>query len=184
MDVQVATLGKAAFAAPIYISVAWTLMISYQLFTQTAVTTLVTQINTFIPSIGFWLSSRIDMVVFIYAFAWVFVLSSAIPSIILGKERGVLVQFFMCLTLTFLAFALLDVLQNYAGASLEQLLSFAFVFNNPVLAALYLSVPYVIMIALDVKLRKRRKAKKGSDDLTETYVDSEAAVEQNYQEAQ
>jgi hypothetical protein len=69
MDVQVATLGKAAFAAPIYISVAWTLMISYQLFTQTAVTTLVTQINTFIPSIGFWLSSRIDMVVFIYAFA-------------------------------------------------------------------------------------------------------------------
>jgi hypothetical protein len=176
----VATLGKAAFAAPIYISVSWTLMISYQLFTQTAVTT---KINTLIPSIGFWLSSRIDMVVFIYAFAWVFLLSSAIPSLILGKERGVLAQFFMCLTLTFLAFALLDVLQNYAGASLDQLLSFAFVFNNPVLAALYLSLPYVIMIALDLRTRKRRKARKGFEDFTETYVDPEAVVEQNYQEA-
>ena len=163
-----ATLGKAAFAAPIYISISWTLMISYQLFTQTAVTTIVTQINTLIPSLGFWLSSRIDMVVFIYAFAWVFLLSSAIPSLILGKERGVLAQFFMCLTLTFLAFALLDVLQNYAGTSLDQLLSFAFIFNNSVLASFYLTLPYVIMIALDLRTRKRRKATKGLEGITET----------------
>ena len=179
-----ATLGKAAFATPLYLSVAWTLMISYQLFTETAVTTLVTQINTLIPSVGFWLSSRVEMVVFIYAFAWVFVLSSVIPSLLLGKERGVLIQFFVCLTLTFLAFALLDVLQIYAGASLEQLLSFAFVFTNPILAALYLSLPYVVMIGLDVRARRRNKAKKESGELTETYVDSEALVEQNYQEAQ
>jgi len=184
MRCTVATLGKAAFVTPLYLSVAWALMISYQLFTETAVTTLVTQINTLIPSVGFWLSSRVDMVVFIYAFAWVFVLSSVIPSLLLGKERGVLIQFFVCLTLTFLAFALLDVLQNYAGASLDQLLSFAFIFSNPVLAALYLSLPYVVMIGLDVRARRRGKAKKESGELTETYVDSEALVEQNYQEAQ
>jgi hypothetical protein len=180
----VAKLGKAAFTTPLYLSIAWTLMISYQLFTETAVTTLVTQINTLIPSVGFWLSSRVEMVVFIYAFAWVFVLSSVIPSLLLGKERGVLIQFFVCLTLTFLAFALLDVLQIYAGASLEQLLSFAFVFTNPILAALYLSLPYVVMIGLDVRARRRRKAEKELGELTETYVDSEPLVEQNYQEAQ
>jgi len=180
----VTTLGKAVFVTPLYLSVAWTLMVSYQLFTETAVTTLVTQINILIPSIGFWLSSRVDMVVFVYAFAWVFVLSSVIPSLLLGKERSVLVQFFVCLTLTFLAFALVDVLEIYAGASLAQLLSFAFVFSNPILATLYLSLPYVIMIALDVRARRRNKAKQESGELTETYVDSEEWVEQNCQEAQ
>ena len=159
-------------------------MISYQLFTETAVTSLVTQIDTFLPSIGFWLTSRVDLVVVFYSFAWVFVLSSVIPSLLLGKERGVLVQFFVCLTLTFLAFVLLDVLELYAGTSLAQLLSFAFVFSNPILATLYLALPYIVMIGLDVRSRRRKKAKKESDDLTETYVDSEEWVEQNYQEAQ
>ena len=159
-------------------------MISYQLFTETAVTTLVTQINTFIPTIGFWLTSRVDLVVVFYSFAWVFVLSSVIPSILLGKERGVLVQFFVCLTLTFLTFVLLDILEIYAGTSLAQLLSFAFLFSNPILATLYLSLPYIVMIGLDVRSRRRNKAKKESVDLTETYVDSEEWVEQNYQEAQ
>jgi hypothetical protein len=159
-------------------------MISYQLFTETAVTTLVTQIDTFLPSIGFWLTSRVDLVVVFYSFAWVFVLSSVIPSLLLGKERGVLVQFFVCLTLTFLAFVLLDILELYAGTSLAQLLSFAFVFSNPILATLYLALPYIVMIGLDVRARRRNKAKKESADLTETYVDSEEWVEQNYQEAQ
>jgi hypothetical protein len=179
----VATLGKAVFITPLYLSVAWTLMISYQLFTETAVTTLVTQLNTFVPTVGLWLATRVDMVVFIYAFAWTFVLSSVIPSLLLGKERSVLVQFFVCLTLTFLAFVLLDVLQNYAGTSLAQLLSFSFLFANPILAGFYLALPYIVMIGLDIRSRRKGKAKKASADFTETYVDSEEWVEQNYQEA-
>ena len=178
------TLGKAVFVTPLYLSVAWTLMISYQLFTETAVTTLVAQINTLMPSIGFWLISRVDLVVVFYSFAWVFVLSSVIPALLLGKERGVLVQFFVCLTLTFLAFVLLDLLELYAGTSLAQLLSFAFIFSNPILATLYLALPYIVMIGLDLRSRRKNKAKKASADLTETYVDSEEWVEQNYQEAQ
>lgn len=181
---MVTTLGKGVFITPLYLSVAWTLMVSYQLFTETAVTAIITQLNTVIPSIGFWLSSRIDMVVFVYAFAWVFVLSSVIPSLLLGKERSVLVQFFVCLTLTFLAFALVDVMEIYAGAPLAQLFNFAFVFTNPIIAGLYLSLPYVLMIGVDVRSRRRNKAKKESDKLMETYVDSEEWVEQNCQEAQ
>jgi len=159
-------------------------MISYQLFTQTAVETIVTQVNTFLPSIGVWLASRVDMVVFVYAFAWTFVLSSVIPALLLGKERGVLVQFFVCLTLTFLTFVLLDLMELYAGTSLAQLLSFAFVFTNPILAGFYLALPYLVMIGLDILSRRKSKAKKESADFTETYVDSEEWVEQNYQEAQ
>ena len=168
------TLGKAAWATPMYISVAWTLMISYQLFTQTAVTTVVTVVNTLIPSVGFWLSSRIDIVIFVYSFAWVFVLSSAIPGVILGKERGVLVQFFVCLALTFLALITVDILESYGAASLNQLLGLSFLFNNLVAAALYLSLPYILMIALDIRARNRNKKKEDLEMLTETCVENAA----------
>ena len=177
-------LGKAVFATPLYISVAWLLMISYQLFTETAVTTLVTQISTFIPSIGFWMVDRVGMVVFVYAFAWTFVLSSVIPSLLLGKERGVLIQFFVCLTLTFLAFILLDLMEVYAGTSLAQLLSLSFVLNNPILATLYLALPYIVMIGLDVNLRRKKNAKKVLSVFTKTHLESEEWAKQNYQEAQ
>jgi hypothetical protein len=163
------TLGKAALLTPMYVSVAWTLMISYQLFTETAVTSVVTQISSLLPQAGIWLSSRMDLIIFIYAFAWVFVLSSAIPSVILGKERGVLVQFFVCLTLTFLAFVILDVLKTYGGNLLNQMLSLSFLFSNPILAGLYLSIPYITLIALDLRCRKRNKAK----EEIETYVQSD-----------
>lgn len=176
-----AALGKALYITPLYLAVAWALMIGYQLFTETAVTTIVTQFNTFLPIIGFWLAARVDMVVFVYAFAWTFVLSSVIPSLLLGKERSVLVQFFVCLTLTFLAFALLDVLQNYAGT---QLLSFSFLLSNPILAGFYLALPYIVMIGLDFRSRRKSKTKKVSADFTETYMGSEEWIEQNYQEAE
>ena len=166
------TLGKAAWATPMYISVAWTLMISYQLFTQTAVTTVVTVVNTLLPSVGFWLSSRIDIVIFVYSFAWVFVLSSAIPGVILGKERGVLVQFFVCLTLTFLALITVDILESYGAASLNQLLGLSFIFNNLVIASLYLALPYILMIALDIRSRNNNKKKEDLESLTENYVEN------------
>jgi hypothetical protein len=179
----VATLGKAAWVTPMYISVAWTLMISYQLFTQTAVTTIVTVVNTLLPSVGFWLSSRIDIVIFVYSFAWVFVLSSAIPGVILGKERGVLVQFFVCLTLTFLALITVDILEGYGAASLNQLLGLSFMFNNLVIASLYLALPYILMIALDVRSRNKNKKKEDLEMLTETCVEN-AANGQKCQEAE
>ena len=158
-------------------------MISYQLFTQTAVTTIVTVVNTLLPSVGFWLSSRIDIVIFVYSFAWVFVLSSAIPGVILGKERGVLVQFFVCLTLTFLALITVDILESYGAASLNQLLGLSFMFNNLVIATLYLALPYILMIALDIRSRNRNKKKESLEMLTETYVEN-ATNGQKCQEAE
>jgi hypothetical protein len=152
-------LGNGAIATPAYLAVAWTLMISYQIFTETAVTSVVAQINALMPAIGSWLSSRIDIVVFVYAFAWVFVLSSALPSAILGKERSVIVQFFVCLSLTLFAFVFMDLLTTYGGTSLEQILNLSILFNNPFLAAIYLSIPYITMLALDLRARKKNKEK-------------------------
>lgn len=179
------TLGKAAWAAPMYISVAWTLMISYQLFTQTAVTTVVTALDTVMPSIGVWLSSRIDIVIFVYSFAWVFVLSSVIPSVILGKERSVLIQFFVCLVLTFLALIAVDLLETFAQASLNQLLGLSFIFNNLVSAAVYLSLPYIFMLALDIKARRKKQNNEELESLVmETEPSFETDQEQEIQTAE
>lgn len=165
---MVTSLGKAAIATPLYISLAWILMISYQLFTQTAVTTVMTYIDKYWPFVGAWLASRMDMIVFIYAFSWVFVLSSAIPSVILGKEKGVLVQFFVCLILTFVAFVVQDILATYGGGPVDQLYGLAVLFQNPFLAVGYLSIPYLLMLILDVRSRKKRKKEGKEEEKEET----------------
>lgn len=170
-------MGKAALATPLYISVAWTLMVSYQLFTETAVTTVVTHINMFLPSLSSWLASRIDMIVFIYAFAWVFLLSSALPSAILGKERSVLIQFFVCLMLTFLAFVIEDMI-TYGDRPVDQIFNLANLFSNPFLAVGYLSIPYLLMLTLDIRSRKRRKREELSEEAIVDYL-QDATTEEN-----
>lgn len=134
-------------------------MISYQLFTQTAVVTVVTSLNTFWPStVSAWLASRVETMVFIHAFAWVFVLSSVIPSTILGKERSVLIQFFVCLALTLVAFWIKDALPSIVGGQpIEKIFSLAVLFQNPLFAGLYLSAPYLFMLLLDIHSNRNRK---------------------------
>jgi hypothetical protein len=152
----VESLGKAALATPLYISFAWILMVSYQLFTQTAVKTVVVHIGIFWPSVSAWLTSRMDMIVFIYAFAWVFLLSSAVPSVILGKERGVLAQFFVCLIITFVAFVVQDIISTYRGGPIDELFRLTALFHNPFLAVGYLLTPYILMLVLDIRSKRKR----------------------------
>jgi hypothetical protein len=45
-------LGKATILTPLYISVAWVFITTYQLFTQTTVITVTAQIQTYLPTIG------------------------------------------------------------------------------------------------------------------------------------
>jgi len=175
-------LGKAALVTPLYISVAWTLMVSYQLFTQIAVTTVTTHMDMLWPSVGAWLLSRMDMIVFIHAFAWVFLLSSAIPSVILGKGRSVLVQFFVCLTLTFSAFVVQDILIAYGGRSIGQIFSLAVLFHNPFLAIGYLSLPYLLMLGLDIHSRRKQKKKEKLENITAVYLEDVAETGEDTQE--
>ena len=145
---------KVTVVTPLYLSVAWTLMISYQLFTQTAVETIIEHIATLYPWAGAWFASRTDMIVFIYAFSWVFVLSSVIPSIILGKERSVIVQFLVTLILTLIAFLIQDAL-------IATISGLASLFLNTGTAIVYLVIPYLLMLIFDVyskiRLKKRRR---------------------------
>ncbi|MEM2117497.1 MAG: hypothetical protein QW386_00570 [Candidatus Bathyarchaeia archaeon] len=172
-------MGRAALTTPLYISVAWTLIISYQIFTQTAVTTLTSYVNLLWPSVGSWLSSRMDMLTFIYAFAWIFVLSSVIPSVILGKERSVLVQFLVCLTLSFVAFEVQELARTYTSGLNDHLFGLTSLFYNPFLAVGYLIAPFIVMVAIDIRSRRKRKKTEELDKVTETYLENTAPLEEN-----
>ena len=150
-------MGRAAIITPIYISVAWVLITTYQFFTQTTVITITTHVQTIFPTVGIWLASKLDMITFIHSFAWIFLLSSAIPSIILGKNRGILSQFSVCLTLTFIAFTIQDVLTGFSSGAFDQILGLAPLFHNPLLAVMYLSLPYLLMMGFDSRGRREQK---------------------------
>jgi hypothetical protein len=133
-------------------------MTSYQLFTETTVKSVTTYINIYLPTVGGWLISKLDMIVFIHSFAWIFLLSSVIPALLLGKERGVLVQFSLCLILAFLAFVIQDaVAAGLGNGALDQILGLAPLFQNPLLAAVYLALPYLLMLAFDIRSKRKKQ---------------------------
>lgn len=151
------TLGKATFLTPLYISVAWTLMTSYQLFTQTTVDAITIFIGNYLPTIGTWMASRIDIIVFIHSFAWIFLLSSFIPTVLLGKQRGALVQFSLCLTLAVLAYVIQGAIADISSGPLDQILGLAPLFRNPALATAYMSLPYLLMAWFDIKGKRKKE---------------------------
>jgi len=165
-------VGRAAIATPLYISTAWTLLISYQLFTETAVNSVVQKIGVSWPSIGGWLNPRIDLIVFVHAFAWIFVLASMTPSVILGKKRSVLMEFIVCLILAFAAVWFPDIFSLVVGREfVDQVLRLAVWLENPWLAGFYLSIPYLMMISVDLNQKGERtlekEPKEPEVDLTE-----------------
>jgi len=154
-------MGKAAFT-PFYISVAWTLMVGYQLFTQTAVVTVVALIHQSWPSTTIaWLVSRIDMMIFIHAFAWVFLLSSVIPSVLLKKKDSVLMQFLACLAIALIPIWMKENLHLYTDSQLvAQIFSLSSLFKDPLFAASFLLLPYILMLSHDIHLRVKEHRQK------------------------
>jgi hypothetical protein len=142
---------------PLYLAVSWILTVSYQLFTNAAVSAIAFQLNFVSPSTASWINSNLETIVFVYAFTWIFVLSSAIPSVLLGKERSVLIQYFVCLVLALLAFSLQGILVTYGGTAVQQLLSNTTFLNNPIIAGFYLAIPYLVMVAIDLRSRRKRR---------------------------
>ncbi|MDG6222077.1 MAG: hypothetical protein QCH99_02305 [Candidatus Bathyarchaeota archaeon] len=150
-------MGKATLLTPVYMSVAWTLMTTYQLFTEITVNTITTSIMGTLPVVGEWMATRIDLIVFIHSFAWIFLLSSFIPAVLLGKQRGVLMQFFVCLTLAVLANIVQGAVTDVSGGPLDQILGLAPLFRNPLLATAYMSLPYAMMAWFDVKGKRQKQ---------------------------
>jgi hypothetical protein len=121
------------------------------------------QIGLLWPSAALWINSNIETITFIYAFTWIFVLSSVIPGAILGKERGVLAQYLVVLTLSLIAFFMPDIIFAAFGFKLDDIVSSATLLQNPFIAVLYLSAPYLFMIGLDYRCRVVTNRKKKTE---------------------
>ena len=157
-------------------------MTSYQLFTETTVESVTRYITIFLPTIGSWMALRLDMIVFIHSFAWIFLLSSAIPSLILGKGRGVLVQFSVCLTLAFLAFVVQDVVTDQTSGTFNQILGITQLFQNPLLATAYLSIPYLLMVGFDIRGKRKVEKVKAVERETNDYPEDTFLIEDDFAE--
>jgi hypothetical protein len=140
----------------IYLVLAWILIVSYQFFTQSALTTLASSI----PALATWINSNVNLMVFICSFAWMFVLSALVSLVMFGRERRLTIQFLVSLGLTLAGSALLGLLQG-AGLDLSNPSIFANPFNllfgNVVFAFLYLALPFIFMVAVDLGLMKIKK---------------------------
>ena len=181
-------MGKATLLTPVYISIAWTLMTSYQLFTQTTVDTLTTSIYSVLPVVGEWMATRIDLIVFIHSFAWIFLLSSFIPAVLLGKQRGVLVQFGVCLSLAVLANIVQGAVTDIGQGPLDQILGLAPLFQNPALALAYMALPYLMMAWFDIRGKRKKgeilNMKMETNDIPQDIfiVENDTITEENTQE--
>jgi len=159
---------KAGLITPAYLSISWVLTVSYQLLTVAAVKTIGENIGLLNSDIGLWINSNIQTIMFVYAFTWIFVLSSVIPQVILGKERSILVQYLVVLTLSLIALFMPDILLGFTGIDIRSVAGYAVFLQNPFIAGLYLAIPYLFMLGIDLRSRdliKNRKKKELANQL-------------------
>lgn len=142
---------SAIVTAPLYLGVAWTLLITYQIFTSMAVNAVLSFFKSLSPSLGSYLLTKFDLIVFIHSFAWIFLISSVIPSRIFGKERSVFLQFLVCLLLSVSPLVFLELIpEMYYHVSNGAYFNLSSLFNNYFFSFIYLIAPYFLMAVVDV----------------------------------
>ena len=150
---------KGFLLTAVLLIVAWFLMLSYQIFTQSALKTVAVSV----PFLSSTLSSNVSVAVFICSFAWMFVLSSVISGLIFGKQKRIFIQFLIGLILTMTASALFEAIK-IAGFDLSNpntLLAnpYAHIFSNGLFAFFYLSLPFIFMIFVDLRAITGKRGK-------------------------
>lgn len=110
--------------------------------------------------------SQLDIINFIHNFARIFVLSSLIPSLLLGRDRSVTVHFLFCLAFMLVSTWISNFVLGQRWDSSSPLLAVSLIFYNPLIAMFYLLAPYIIMLALEihasrVKTRRSEEMIKG-----------------------
>jgi hypothetical protein len=155
-------MARKLLVTVVILSVAWLLMLTYQIFTNAAFASVAYSMKASVPLLASGLSSNINIAVFICGFAWMFVLSSVISRLMFGPQRRLSLQFLVSL---FLALTIQGILGTLKGVGLDlsnprTILSnsYARIFNNSLFSLFYLSLPFVVMVAMD--LRAIGKAKR------------------------
>jgi hypothetical protein len=153
-------LARAIIVTAVYLIIAWVLMVSYQIFTQTALASVAVGLSGSVPLVASWLSSSSALAVFICGFAWMFVLSAVVSTLMFGRERRLSIQFLVSLVLTLAGSTLLGALGEM-GLDLSNPTVFSgsctWLFGNAFFAGFYLALPFIFMLALDIRALRKRK---------------------------
>ena len=153
-------MARPIIVTAVYLIIAWTLMVSYQIFTQTALASVAVSLSGSVPMVASWLRSSSDLAVFICGFAWMFVLSAMVSTLMFGRERRLSIQFLVSLVLTLAGSTLLGAL-GYVDLNLSDpnMFSgpFTWLFGNAIFAGFYLALPFIFMLALDIRALRKRK---------------------------
>jgi hypothetical protein len=156
----VACVARSIPRKVIYLVSAWVLMVSYQIFTKSALSTFASALSGSVPSVALWINSNASAAIFVCSFAWMFVLSAVISTIMFGRERRLTIQFLVSLALTLMGSALLSAL-NLAGLDLSNpnVLSSpaSMLFGNVFFAFFYLALPFIFMVAVDLGVMRIKK---------------------------
>lgn len=131
---------------PLYIVFSWFLIAAFVLFTEAVVETLFHPLTVDYPLESQFLVSTITLV---NIFAGLFVLTSAIPSLML-KGRSILLQFLMIVPLV----VVIELLRTYG----DKLAFFPYVDlivrQNPIIAAIHFVAPYIFLLYLHFQSKK------------------------------
>jgi hypothetical protein len=115
------------------------------------------------PLLSSSLNSNIAVAAFVCSFAWMFVLSSVISGLIFGKQKRIFIQFLIGLLLTVTASAIFEGFKRL-GFDLSNpatLLSnpYAQIFNNALFSFFFLSLPFIFMIVVDLRVMAKQYKK-------------------------
>lgn len=150
-------MARGIVVTSVCLAVAWVLIVSYQIFTKTALTTIISFFQVSAPLIASWLNSNIAVGIFLFSFAWMFVLSSVITNFIVGRDKRIFIQFLVSLGLTAISSVLLGVVKNFGLNLSDPNLPHAYsqLFGNAFFAFFYLSLPFIFMLAIDFHRSRR-----------------------------
>jgi len=155
-------LARAIWVTALCLLAAWVFMVSYQIFTKTALITVASSLGGSVPFVAAWINSETDLAVFIFGFAWMFLLSAFMSTLMFGKERRLFIQFLVSLALTLTGSALLALVKA-AGVDLSNpgmfASAFAVLFGNAFFAVFYLALPFIFMMAIDLRALQKRKSR-------------------------
>jgi hypothetical protein len=67
---------------------------------------------------------------------------------------------------------MVDILEGFLNISMSQFLGLSTLFSNFVVASLYLTIPYILMIALDIHSKNIAKQNQNLELLTESFLEN------------
>ena len=70
----------------------------------------------------------------------------------------------------------------YLSGQSQVLQSVAFLLGNPILAVVYLSVPYLFMVTIDIRARREANKNEHMDKITTLYLERSGVAEQESDE--